>query len=123
MRHKPGAHKVRQITILSYSPVIQIKCIYLDIAMIEKLTISIFEKLNKGPSIKDVRSQVGGEGVCLVWTFCEQGGRGFLQMRTSALFGEKKLRIFRNLWYVRTDKREWGSIFCDFVRKSFMDGL
>jgi len=25
MRHKVGSHKVRQITILSYSPVIQIK--------------------------------------------------------------------------------------------------
>jgi len=25
MRHKDGSHKVRQITIISYSPVIQIK--------------------------------------------------------------------------------------------------
>jgi len=25
-------------------------------------------------------------------------------MRTSELIGEKKLRIFRNLWFVRTDK-------------------
>jgi len=30
---------------------------------------------------------------------------GVLQMRTSALFGVKKLRILQNLWYVDTDKR------------------
>jgi len=49
----------------------------------------------------------------------------------------KKIRIFQNLWNVRMDKREGprgvesarsfsdkggGSIFCDFVRTSFMDG-
>jgi len=33
-------------------------------------------------------------------------------MRTSALFGAKKLRIFRNLWCVRTDKGgERGQVF------------
>jgi len=30
--------------------------------------------------------------------------RGFLQKQTTALFCEKNLRIFRNLWYVRPDK-------------------
>jgi len=60
-------------------------------------------------------------------------GEGVLQMWTSALFDAKKLWIFRNLWFVRTrwkglsqcrqfaDKGE-GSIFCNFVRTSFMDG-
>jgi len=39
MRHKVGAHKFRQITIKSYSPVIQIKLyrIYLDSEMIVKI--------------------------------------------------------------------------------------
>jgi len=39
--------------------------------------------------------------------------RGFLQMRTSAFFVQK-LRIFRNLWCVRTDKGEKGQFlrFC-----------
>jgi len=54
-------------------------------------------------------------------------------MRTFARFGAKKLQIFRNLCYARTDKgvepvrtfcgqgkRE--SIFRDFVCTSFMDG-
>jgi len=34
--------------------------------------------------------------------FADTGGG--LQMRTSALFGAKKLVFFRNLWCVRTDK-------------------
>jgi len=57
-------------------------------------------------------------------------------MRTSALFDEKKLWIFRKLWYVRTPHGQGGgklsqyghfsdkgevSIFRDFVRTSFMD--
>jgi len=32
------------------------------------------------------------------------GEEGVLQMRVSALFGAKKLRIFWNLWCIRTDK-------------------
>jgi len=56
---------------------------------------------------------------------------GVLQMRTSALFGVK-LRIFLNLCCVRMDKGGWASadifgqevsIFRNFVRPSFMDGL
>jgi len=35
-----------------------------------------------------------------------------LQMRSSALFGAKKLRIFRNLWCVRTDGVVNFSQFC-----------
>jgi len=30
-------------------------------------------------------------------------------MRTLALFGAKKLGIFRNFWYVRMDKGDWAS--------------
>jgi len=37
MRHKVGAHKVRQITIISYSLVIQIKLHYLDSEMTVKI--------------------------------------------------------------------------------------
>jgi len=60
----------------------------------------------------------------------EEGSSSDADVRT---FLGKKLRIFRNLWCVRTnkglsqfgnfaDKREKRSIFCDFVRTSFMDG-
>jgi len=47
---------------------------------------------------KSVRSQ----GVCPVRTW------GVLQMRTSILW-RKKLRIFRNLWCVRTKRGGWAS--------------
>jgi len=43
---------------------------------------------------------------CLVRTFCGQREEEVLQMRTSSLFCAKKLRIFRKLWCVRTDKGE-----------------
>jgi len=52
-------------------------------------------------------------------------------MRTSALFGAKKLRIFRNFWCVRTDRRvepvrtfcgQGGQFFAILCRTSFMDG-
>jgi len=68
--------------------------------VISYLTLNRFMKANcidfwviskKGSSIKDVRSQ--GEGVCPVRTFFGQGGREFLQMRTSALFGAKNSRF------------------------------
>jgi len=52
-------------------------------------------KLNKGPSIKDVRSQERG-GFVHFGHFTDKG-EGVLQMRTPALFLLKKLRIFRNL--------------------------
>jgi len=85
----------------------------------------IFELIisNKGLSIKVVCSV--GEGGCPVLTFCGQGGKEVLQMRTSALFGTKNINFFRNLWCVRTDKEGWsqcrqGGI--DFVRTSFMNG-
>jgi len=56
-----------------------------------------------------------------------------LQMRTSALFGAKRLRIFRNLWRVRTDRglSQCGHFsdkyreevnFTRFLRRFFMDG-
>jgi len=54
-----------------------------------------FRNLN----IKDVRSQ--GERVCPMRTFCRQGGSSDAYVRT---FWCKKLRIFRNLWCVRTVK-------------------
>jgi len=48
---------------------------------------------------------------------CGKGGWG-LQMRTSALFGAKKLQIYLHLHGLGEE-----SIFRDFVRTSFMDGL
>jgi len=68
---------------------------------------------NKGPSIKDVRTQ--GEGGFVQCGHFADKGRGVLQMRTSTLFDAKKLRIFWNLWSVRTDKGGRGPIFRDFV--------
>jgi len=45
MRHKAGAHKVRQITMLSYSPVIQIELyIFRQLSDRKNLAIIIFEK-------------------------------------------------------------------------------
>jgi len=45
MRHKPGAHKVRQTTILSYSHIIQIKLYTFRQRNDRKnLAISTFEK-------------------------------------------------------------------------------
>jgi len=46
MRHKVGAHKFRQITIISYSPVIQIKLyiIFRQRSDRKNLAISTFEK-------------------------------------------------------------------------------
>jgi len=56
-------------------------------------------------------------------------------LQSSALFGAKKLWIFRNLWYVVqkmdgslsqcgyfVDKKGRKVIFRDFVQMSFMDG-
>jgi len=48
------------------------------------------------------------EGVCLVRTFCGQGGSSDADVRT---FWRKNLRIFRNLWCVRTDKGGGGQFF------------
>jgi len=50
----------------------------------------------KEPSIKDVRSQ-GGGGLSIA----DKGGSSDADVRT---FLRKKLRIFRNLWCVRTDR-------------------
>jgi len=54
---------------------------------------------------KRVRSQ--GGGVCPVRIFFGQGRGGSLDADVRT-FGHKKLRIFRNLWCVRTDKRGRG---------------
>jgi len=43
-----------------------------------------------------------------------------LQMRTPALFGVKKIRIFRYLWGVRTNK---GRASADILQKSLIDSL
>jgi len=89
----------------------------------------------RGFSIKDVLSQ--GDVQC--GDYVVKGG-----MRTSSVADVrtilyKKLRIFQNLWCVRTDKgggglsqcgqgglsqcsQGEGSIFHDFVRTSLMDG-
>jgi len=63
-------------------------------------------KNNKRPSIKDVRSQ----GVCPVRT---RGGGGFFSCGRPH-FLEQKTWIFRNFWYVRTDKGEGGQFFAIF---------
>jgi len=47
MLHKVGAHKVRQITTMSYSPVIQFKLIYLDSEMTVKIQQFQLSKINK----------------------------------------------------------------------------
>jgi len=54
----------------------------------------------------------------ILWT------RGVLQMQTSALFGANDLVFFEiyGVSALHTDKWEGESIFCDFVRTSFMDG-
>jgi len=63
------------------------------------------------------RPQLGEEG----FVQCGHGGRGDSSDADVRTFCRKKLRIFRNLWCVRTDRGE-GSIFRDFVRTSFTDG-
>jgi len=55
---------------------------------------------SKEPSIKDVRSQ--GVGLSSE----DKGGSSDADIRT---FWCKKLRIFRNLWRVRTDKGSWAT--------------
>jgi len=53
------------------------------------------------------------EGVCPVQTYCRQGGGGFFRGGRPH-FLVKKLRIFRNLWWVRTDKGVIVLRFCVF---------
>jgi len=82
--------------------------------------------VSKGLSIKDVRSQGGGD---LSSADILQTREVFL-MQTSALFGVKNFgffkifSVFTDMWEglepVRT--REKGVNFCDFVPTSFMDG-
>jgi len=78
-------------------------------------------------------SQSGGGGVCSVRTFFGQGGEGGSLDADVRTFWCKTLRIFRNLWCVRTDRgggrvnadilrTRGGIIFRDFVRAFFMDG-
>jgi len=62
---------------------------------------------DKGPSIKDVRSQ-GRGGSYPMRTFCGQGG--FFRRGCPHFSTQKKLRIFQNLWCVLTDKE--GLIQC-----------
>jgi len=72
----------------------------------------------KGPSIKGVRSQ--GRDVCLVRTFCRQGGEGGSSDADVRTFRRIKHRIFRNFWCVRTDKEGWAS--ADTLRTRGMGG-
>jgi len=70
--------------------------------------------------------QSGGGRFVQCGYFADKRGSSVVDVRT---FWCKKHRIFRNLWCVLTDKGGWvsanreggGSIFCDFVRTSFMD--
>jgi len=78
-------------------------------------------------------SVIRREGFVQFGNFSDKG-EVVLQMRTSTLFGAKKLRIFRNIRCVHMDKGEVevvrtfcgqggrGSIFRDSVRMSVMDG-
>jgi len=80
-------------------------------------------------------SALRGEGVYPVRKFFGQGERGVLQIRTSALFAQKPSNFSkfmvcphgqgrRGVCPVRTfcGQGGGGSIFCDFVPTSFMDG-
>jgi len=84
----------------------------------------------RGLSIKDVRSQGGGEGLYVFTVrtdIFQTRGRRFFQMRTSALFGAKIIGFFEiyGVSTLRTDKeggvepvrtifgQGWGSIFCN----------
>jgi len=49
------------------------------------------------------RPHSGGRWFVQCGDFSDKGRGGIFQMRKSALF-DAKLRIFRNLWCVRTDK-------------------
>jgi len=55
---------------------------------------------HKGSFIRDVRSQGGGEFVQCGY-FADKGGSSDADVCT---FWHKKLRIFLNLWCIRTDK-------------------
>jgi len=55
---------------------------------------------NKGLSIKDVRSQGGGDCPVRTW------GKGGFQMRTSALFSAKSIRFFY-IYGVSARTRGW----------------
>jgi len=66
-------------------------------------------------------------GVCPVRTFCEQGEKGVVQMRTFALFGAKNFRISK---FMACPHGQGGSGFepvrtrekgVNFLRTSFMD--
>jgi len=82
---------------------------------------------NKGLSIKDFRSQ----GFFPVRTFFGQGGSGILQMRTPHFLVQKRSNFSKFLvcphgqggWGSSDILRRRMSIFRDFVRTSFMDGL
>jgi len=84
---------------------------------------------NKGPSIKDVRSQWRREE----FVHCEQGGMGLRMWTSALLFGAKIIGFFeiygvptrtRRVEPVRTfcGQGGKGSILRDFVRTSFMEG-
>jgi len=69
-------------------------------------------------SIKEVCSRGMGGGMVVQCGHFSDKGSSDADICT---FWNKKLRIFRNLWCIRTDKGK-GSIFSDLVRTSFLDG-
>jgi len=81
-------------------------------------------------TVHERRPQSGGRGFVQCGHFADKEGRGVLQMRTSALFGAKNFGFFKIYGVSARLRREEGlnhcgqrrSIFCDFVRMSFMDG-
>jgi len=88
--------------------------------------------LHKILSMKNVRIQ-GKRRLCTVQIF--YGQRGFFKCGRPHFFGQKASDISKFMVRVRTDKRggevesmrtfcgHGGSIFCNFVRTSFIDGL
>jgi len=94
-----------------------------------KEQLKFFNFSSKEPSIKDVRTPRGE--VYPVQTFCGQGGRGILQMHTSALYDAKTLDFskFMVCHCVRMDRggkvqpvQTMGVNFLRFCVDSFMDG-
>jgi len=91
------------------------------------------ELLNKSVRSRLKRRPKSGGGGLSNADILRTRGEGCSSDAGVCTFWSKKLRTFRNLWCVRTDKgggwpvrtffgKGEGSIFRDFMRTSFMDG-
>jgi len=91
---------------LVYDFDIRSKCACCGLCFVFKFVVWFDNTTARALSIKT--SAARGEGVCLVRTFCGQGGF----FRCGHLhFLVQKLRIFRTLWFVRTDKGNYSHVF------------